>query len=203
MDKIAPHLLRHYSIQSNRQISKNLADQLNIQFHRGYTTPLSTRDVLRTQNDFRIMNAIRRKLKRNKLILRLTDKSNILYIGRSIDFDKKAQAYREKTKAYQELTSNPLEEILYKVTHLLNDLHAQKLVQVKQYGEMMPKRDKVRLGYMYFNPKVHKVRIKNFSSTELCVIIIERCTTSTNYIFNSSTNHTYFEILRSITSTNI
>ena len=157
MDKIAPHLLRHCSIPSNRQIMTNLADQLKTQFDNGYTTSLSTRDVLRTQNDSRIMNAIRRKLARNKLILRMTDKSNILYIARSIDFNQKAQAYRKKTNAYQELASNPLEEILYKVTRLLNDLRAQKLIQANQLEKMMPKRDRVRLGHMYFNPKVHKV----------------------------------------------
>ena len=157
MDKTAAHLSRHYSMQSNLPIIKHLADQLKLQFENGYKTSLSARDVFRTQNDFRIMNAIRRKLKRNKLILRMTDKSNILYIGRSIDFDQKAQAYRDKTKAYQELTSNPLEEILYKVTRLLNDLRSKGLIQANQHQKMMPKRDKVRLGYMYFNPKVHKV----------------------------------------------
>jgi predicted S18 family serine protease len=110
------------------------------------------------------MKSIRRKLKRNKLILRLTDKSNIFYICRSIDFENKVQAYREKTNAYQELTSNPLEEILYKVTRLLTDLRTKNLIQANQYDEMMPKRAKVRLGYMYFNPKVHKVRIKLFQN---------------------------------------
>ena len=159
MDKIAPHLLRHYGIQSNRQMIKNLTDQIKLQFDIGYTTSLSTRDVFRTQNDFRIMKAIQRKLARNKLILRVTDKSNILYICRSIDFDKKAQAYREKTNAYEELASNPLEEILYKVTRLLNDLRAKGLIQANQHEKMMPKRDKVRLAYMYFNPKVHKVGV--------------------------------------------
>ena len=105
------------------------------------------------------MKAIQRKLARNKLILRVTDKSNILYICRSIDFDQKAQAYREKTNAYEELPSNPLEEILYRVTRRLNNLRAKGLTQANQHEKMMPKRDKVRLAYMYFNPKVHKVGV--------------------------------------------
>ena len=74
------------------------------------------------------MKSIRRQLKRKTFILRMTNKSNILYICRSIDFDRKAQAYREKTNAYQELPSNPLEEILYKVTRLLNALRARNLI---------------------------------------------------------------------------
>ena len=157
MDKIKPHLLRHYSIQSEYEITKNLSAQLKTQFRHCYAASLSTRDVLRTQHDFRIMKAIRHKLRRNNLVLRMTDKSNILYICRSIDFEQKAQAYREKTNAYQQLASNPLEEILYKVTRLLNDLRTQDRIQANQYNRMMPKRDKVRLGYMYFNPKAHKV----------------------------------------------
>jgi len=36
------------------------------------------------------MKSIRSKLERNKLILRITDESNILYICRSINFEKKS-----------------------------------------------------------------------------------------------------------------
>ena len=162
MDKIGPYLLRHYSIQSGYPITKDLSVQLKTLLHHCYRASLSSRDVLCTRKDFRIMKSIRRKLKRNKLILRITDKSNIFYICRAVDFEKKVQAYREKTNAYQELTSNPLEEILYKVTRLLNDLRAKNCIQANQYDEMMPKRAKVRLGYMYFNPKVHKVKIRLF-----------------------------------------
>ena len=100
MDKIGPYLLRQYSIQSNYQIMKDLSIQLKSQLHHHYTLSLSSRDVLRTRKDFRIMKSIKRKLKRNKLILRITDKSRIIYICRAIDFEKKVQAYREKTNAY-------------------------------------------------------------------------------------------------------
>lgn len=208
MDKIAPHLLRYYRIHSTHPLMKNLTDQLRLQFDRGYTTSISTRDVFRAQNDFRIVEAIQDKLARNKLLLRVTDKSNILYIARFVDFDQKAQAYREKTKAYQELTANPLEEILRKVTRLLNDLRAKGLIQANQYEKMMPKRDKVRLAYMYFNPKVHKVCISSLSFPSIhcsflcfCLTIIARCTITTHHFFYSSANYTYFKILRRITST--
>jgi hypothetical protein len=160
IDKIGSYLLRQYSIQSNYQIMTDLSAQLKTQLHQCYALSLSSRDVLRTRKDVRIMKSIRRKLKRNKLILRITDKSHIIYICRAIDFEKKVQAYRDKTKAYQELTSNPLEEILYKVTRLLNDLRAKNRIQANQHEDMVPKRAKVRLAYMYFNPKVHKVKTK-------------------------------------------
>ena len=157
MNKIVPYLLRKYNIKSEYQVMKDLSVQLKTQIHGQYAASLSSRDVLRAREDLRIMKSIRRKLRKRKLILRITDKSNIFYIGRAIDFEKKVQAYREKTNAYQELTSNPLEAILLKVTRLLNDLRAKNCIQANQYDDMMPKRAKVRLGYMYFNPKVHKV----------------------------------------------
>lgn len=161
MNKIECYLRRHYSIRSDYEITRNLSAQLQTELRHCYATSLSSRDVLRTRQEFRIMKSIRRKLKRGKLVLRMTDKSNIFYIGRAIDFEKKAQDYRERTLAYQELPSNPLEEILYKVTRLLNDLRAKNNIQANQHDQMMPKRAQVRLGYMYFNPKVHKVHIEN------------------------------------------
>ena len=126
MDKIGPYLLRKYNIKGEYHVMKDLSDQLKNQIHSQYAASLSSRDVIRAREDFRIMRSIRRKLKKQKLIIRITEKSNLFYVGRAIDFEKKVQAYREKTNAYQELTSNPLEAILMKVTRLLNDLRAKK-----------------------------------------------------------------------------
>lgn len=204
MDKVGPYLLRKYNIKSEYPVMKDLSVQLKNQLHSLYAASLSSRDVLRARDDFRIMRSIQRKLKRQNLIIRMTDKSNIFYIGRAIDFEKKVQAYREKTNAYQELTSNPLEAILIKVTRLLNVLRAKNLIQANQYDEMMPKRATVRLGYMYFNPKVHKVWIERLHlsivskdrSTYDMSLILERHTPSPDHLFNESTNNAYFSFLR-------
>jgi hypothetical protein len=108
----------------------------------------------------RLTLKIRGKLKKGNLILRESDKSGNLYIGQVTAFEQKAIEYRMKTGAYEELSSNPLEEILIKVNRLLNDLHMKTNdLSPKQYKEMLPKRKDVRLAYLYFNPKTHKVRI--------------------------------------------
>ncbi|CAF3336362.1 unnamed protein product [Rotaria socialis] len=48
-------------------------------------------------------------LKTGNYILRETDKSGIFHVGHShsADYEKKAEAYRQKTGAYIELDSNP------------------------------------------------------------------------------------------------
>lgn len=67
-------------------------------------------------------------------------------------------SYREKAQGCIELTNNPLNTTVYKVLHLLNDLHSKKYIQAGQLDEMTPKQDKVTLGYLYFISKAHKVR---------------------------------------------
>lgn len=172
MNRIGAHLLRQYGIRSDYQIMKTLSSQMKDQYKQSYETSLSIQDSVRSRDDFRVMKSIRRKLKEEKLIIRVTDKSNTMYICHSNDFEKKVQAYREKTNAYQQLSSNPLEEIFFKVTRLLNDLRTQKLIQARHHTDMMPKRDKIRLGYMYFNPKAHKVCKKIMISDSLCSSIL-------------------------------
>jgi hypothetical protein len=51
---------------------------------------------------------------KNQLVLRRTDKSGIPHIGYAFDCERKARAYRQKTGAYIELLSNPLNDILHK-----------------------------------------------------------------------------------------
>jgi hypothetical protein len=65
--------------------------------------------------------------------------------------------YQQKTQAYVELPSNPLMETFYKVVRLLNDLNSKKQIRVWQYKQMMPQKDKIKLAYLYFIPKSHKV----------------------------------------------
>ncbi|CAF4674735.1 unnamed protein product, partial [Rotaria socialis] len=100
---------------------------------------------------------IRRKLKKNQLLLRETDKGGNLYVAHLNEFEEKAADYRLKTGAYEELSSSPIEEILSKVTRLLNDLHAKpNQISSQQYKKMIPSRLTVELAYMYYNPKTHK-----------------------------------------------
>ncbi|CAF4165881.1 unnamed protein product [Rotaria sordida] len=126
-----------------------------------YMTPLPLLDQLRARRELKLVKSIRRKLKKYKLVLRETDKSGIFHIGRARDYEQKSIEYRQKTGAYEELTSNPFDEIFYKVIQLLNQLRSAKKISEWQKNKMMPIRNKTELAYMYFLPKPHKVIIIN------------------------------------------
>ncbi|CAF1496417.1 unnamed protein product, partial [Adineta steineri] len=120
-------------------------------------TSLSISDRIRAQRECKIVKSIRLKLKKCKLILRETDKSGVFCILRAIDHEQKVKEYRDKTKAYKQLTSNPFEATLYKVTRLLNDLRVKSSkITAWQHKEMLPNGKTCKLAYMYFNPKTHK-----------------------------------------------
>lgn len=134
--------------------SENLKHQLDLR----YMASLSISDGIRAHREKDIVKSICAKLKQHKLLIRVTDKSGIFCILQYKDHEQKAMEYREKTKAYKELSLNPFQETLNKVVRLLNDLHAkQKKVRAWQYNRMQVGLKKSKLAYMYFNPKTHKV----------------------------------------------
>ncbi|CAF4506853.1 unnamed protein product [Rotaria socialis] len=111
------------SLPSTSPLFKQFSQRLHacLTFH--YMAPLPYMDQIRAKQEREIVKSIRRKSKKGKLILRESDKSGNLYVGQKSVFEQKATEYRQQTGAYEELSSNPLEEILIKVTRLLNDLH--------------------------------------------------------------------------------
>ncbi len=82
------------------------------------------------------------------------------------------QAYRQKTGAYIELETDPLWPIFDKVVHLLNSLRSKDHIRAWQLNEMMPKRNKVALAYLYFIPKPHKVTNVNTLSYNMTIHFI-------------------------------
>ncbi|CAF3776931.1 unnamed protein product, partial [Rotaria socialis] len=68
----------------------------------------------------------------------------------------KAEKFFSDTNAFIELSDNPFNEILDKVTKLLNTLCGKDLIRKWQYEEMMPDRTTCELAHLYFNPKTHK-----------------------------------------------
>ncbi|CAF3467602.1 unnamed protein product [Rotaria socialis] len=145
----------HINAKSN--IFKQFSERLQACLMLHYMTPLPFIEHLRAQRDLQTMKLIRRKLKKNQLLLRETDKGGNLYVAHLNEFEEKAADYRLKTGAYEELSSSPIEEILNKVTRLLNDLHAKpSQLSPAQYKKMIPSRLTVELAYMYYNPKTHK-----------------------------------------------
>ena len=157
MTKVKNHLSNHCHIPRLSPIIQQFASRLQCCLTRLFMIPLSVKDELRARQELDLVKCIRRKLVKSKLVLRQTDKSLVFHIGLSSDYERKAAEYRAKTGAYMELCSNPLKEVLDKVTHLLNDLRSKKQILAWQYKKMMPDRRKVKLCQMYFLPKSHKV----------------------------------------------
>jgi hypothetical protein len=105
---IVPYLVRVHHIPSSAGIIRQLSEQLKSYLHRQYTNPISYLHVYRTRKELKLVQSIRLRLKRAQQILRVTDRGGIFHIGDVQDYERKAEAYRMKTQAYQELDSNPL-----------------------------------------------------------------------------------------------
>ena len=157
MDIIISYLVRVHHVPHISKIIQEFSQQLETYLYERYMAPLSYLDVHRMRKERKLIQSIKYRLKTSKQILRVTDKSGIFHSGDAKDYEKKAEAYREKTKAYIELETNPLWVVFDKVVHLLNDLRSKKQILAWQLDKMMPKRDDVELAYLYFIPKPHKV----------------------------------------------
>ena len=157
LDVIVSYLVRVYHMSSTATIIKQFSQQLAICLGEQYMSSLSYLNINRARKEHKLMKSIQHSLKKGNYILRGTDKSGIFHIGHAKDYEEKAEAYRQKTGAYIELTSDPLWTVFDKVVHLLNDLRSKKHILAWQLDKMMPKRETVELAYLYFIPKPHKV----------------------------------------------
>jgi hypothetical protein len=120
--------------------------------------PLLYNDQAEALEQRQTARSIRQKVKRQHLIIRVTDKSNNFYVGSAAAFQRKAQAFFSDTNAFVELSENPFNEILDSVIRLLNRLASKKLIFQWHCKQMMPDRTKCELAHLYFNPKTHKVK---------------------------------------------
>ncbi|CAF1953820.1 unnamed protein product [Rotaria magnacalcarata] len=144
-------------IDAGSKIFKQFSQRLLACLMLHYMTSLPFIEHVRTQRDLQTVKLIRRKLKNSQLLLRETARGGNLYGNHMNEFEEKAVEYRMKTGAHEELSSSPIEEILSKVTHLLNDLYVKaRQLSFQQYKKMIPSRLTVELVYMYYNPKTHK-----------------------------------------------
>ena len=129
MDVIIPFLVRVHYIPNTSTIIKQFSQQLEACLYQRYMAPKSYLDIYRSRKELKIVKSIRHRLKKEKYILRVTDKSGIFRIGHAKAYETKAETYRQKTRAYIELESNPLWTVFDKVVHLLNDLRSKKHIQ--------------------------------------------------------------------------
>ncbi|CAF1427583.1 unnamed protein product [Rotaria sordida] len=157
ISKVKDYLATYHRIDRTLPIYDIYSENLQYCLDVRYMTPLSISDQIRAQREKNIVKSIHQKLKKYKHLVRVTDKSGVFCVLRTQDHEQKAIEYREKTKAYKELSSNPFEATLNKVIRLLNDLHAKhKKLRTWQYNEMCPNVKTCKLAYMYFNSKTHK-----------------------------------------------
>lgn len=157
MNSITSHLIRVHHIPTTSTIIKQFSDSLLTYLQQSYKTPLFHLHIYRMRKELQLVKAIRYRLNKGNCILRTTDKSGIFHLGHVKDYEQKIQAYRERTQAYVEVNDNPLSLIFDKVVRLLNELRSKKHIQAKHMDEMIPRAEKVSLGYLYFIPKPHKV----------------------------------------------
>ncbi|CAF3713387.1 unnamed protein product [Rotaria socialis] len=144
------------SIPKTTTMYKSYEDRLRTCLTLEYMKPLPLMNQLRARRELKLIKSIRRKLKKHKLILRQTDKSGVFHIGHLRDYERKAYLYRTTTGAYEELSTNPLNDIFHRVTNLLNQLRSQNRIRERQKSKLIPIQNKTELAYMYFLPKSHK-----------------------------------------------
>ena len=154
---VESHLIRFHSVPLRSPIIQQFSQQSRACLQQHDMASLSYLNIRRTRKELNLVQSIRSRLKKGQHVLRVTDKSGVFHIGHVRDYELKADAYRQKTKAYVELDDDPLWTVFDRVTRLLNELRAKQHIHVWQLNKMMPKREKATLAHLYFNPKAHKV----------------------------------------------
>jgi hypothetical protein len=108
MNTVTPYLVRIHHIPNTSTIIKQFSQQLETYLDQRYMAPLSYLNIYRAQKELKLIKSIQFRIKKEKYILRVTDKSGIFHLGHAKDYEQKAEAYRQKTGAYIELESDPL-----------------------------------------------------------------------------------------------
>ncbi|CAF1440935.1 unnamed protein product [Adineta steineri] len=155
-NKVENHLTKYQNIPRRASIFTQYSNHLANHLNQSYFAPICYKDQLQAQEQARIAKSIRNKIKKKQLILRITDKSKIFYIGSKIEYEKKAVKYFSDTNAFAELTNNPFNEILNEVIGLLKKFSSKKFIYQWHEKQMLPDLKKCELSHLYFNPKTHK-----------------------------------------------
>ncbi|CAF3508627.1 unnamed protein product [Rotaria socialis] len=104
MNVITRYLIREHHISLTAKIIREFSQHLGASLHQQYMIPLSYLNIYRTRKEFKLMKSIQ------------------------LDYEKKAEAYRQKAGAYIELDFNPLWSVFDKVILLFNDLRSKKYI---------------------------------------------------------------------------
>jgi hypothetical protein len=186
-DKVNKQLTKYCNRAPPKPMLDRYAQLLEHRLRLRYMAPLSFVDQMRAQREKQLTQSIRRKLRQEKLILRVCDKGGGLHISTKADYEQKAAEYRRNTGACEELTYNPLEEMINNVTSELKALKDTKQLSLYYYNLLVPKPEVVKQSYMYFNPKAHKVKMIKLN--DQCIdernhTCLGRNTTTSNYEYD-------------------
>lgn len=174
--------------------------------HDIYSKPLPLRLQRRSKYEYRIIRSIRCLLRRRPdIIIRRTDKSKVLYVGKLEDFDRKAMEYMMKTEAYEEITNgrSPLADNYRTVQTLLDYLVSKNALTRKQANKLLPNVSKLELGHYHGLPKPHKVSLSFLIVFDIIFFCnIAWNTITTNHCIDQCTIDTNIEILKQSSYTN-
>jgi hypothetical protein len=152
MDIVTSYLVRVHNMPTSSTILKRFTQALAACLYDRFMGPISYLNTYRARKELKLIKSIQSGIKKEKYIIRVTDKSGIFHLGSKTDYEQKTEAYRHKNGAYIELESDQLWIIFDKVFHLLNNLRSKEQIRAWQLDKIMPKRDKVALAYLYFIP---------------------------------------------------
>jgi hypothetical protein len=158
-NKVTEQLTKYCRRAPPKAMLDRYAELLENRLRLRFMAPLSFADQMRAQREYDLVKSIRGKLRKEQHILRVRDKGGGLHLSTKLDYERKAEEYRRQTNAYEELSYNPLEELLTNVTNALKELRDSKQLPIYRYNDLVPKPDAVKQAYMYLNPKTHKVDI--------------------------------------------
>jgi len=159
---IVKNCLKDHTMSITDERSKQAFQALEHLLYEFQSKKLSRKLDLRAQHEYKIVRSIRRLIRnRTDIVIRRTDKSKVFYIGNAAEFERKAEEYMLKTKAYEEITHGrcPLADNLRAVQTLLDYLVAKNALTKKQRNQLSPKLNNLELGHYPGLPKPHKVNL--------------------------------------------
>ncbi|CAF3912342.1 unnamed protein product [Rotaria sp. Silwood1] len=151
--------LNDHRIPIASERTTQIFSELERTLHQLQTQKLSKVLEKRAQYEYKIVRTIQRLIHRRKdIVVRRTDKNKVFYIGKAIDFERKAEEYMLKTDAYQEIPDGhcPLADNLHAVKTLLDYLLGKHALTKNQYNQLSPNLKNLELGHYHGLPKPHK-----------------------------------------------
>ena len=157
---IVKNCLQYNCMSASVQRSQQTFPELKSIMHEVHVKKLPRKLGIRARREYAIVKSIQRLIsKRSHVIVRRTDKSKVLYIGKMDDFLNKAKEYMAETNAYEEIPEDrsPLQNNLNSVRMLLELLLQKRVIDKKQRSKLLPKMNQLELAHLHFIPKPHKV----------------------------------------------